>query len=235
VSKVHRNDPCPCGSGKKYKRCCLPLEQERARARAEARSLVQRAVEWLGEAHGDAVSQWVEDVWFADVSAEERQGLATADPALRSVHDSNVLEYLVTEGSLEVDGESVPVLRLLLDSDLELSESQCEWLAKLAASPLRLYRVTRREAGQGFWLAPFPEGGDEVAIEDRWTSRMLEEGDVVGLRLAENLGAWETSGAVYYIPGEYVDALLAELEGKAGADYGRALIRYWLGLVAAHV
>jgi uncharacterized protein YecA (UPF0149 family) len=23
VSKVGRNDPCPCGSGKKYKKCCL--------------------------------------------------------------------------------------------------------------------------------------------------------------------------------------------------------------------
>jgi hypothetical protein len=30
-----RNDPCPCGSGRKYKRCCLP-EQERARAGATA-------------------------------------------------------------------------------------------------------------------------------------------------------------------------------------------------------
>lgn len=24
VEKVGRNDPCPCGSGKKYKRCCSP-------------------------------------------------------------------------------------------------------------------------------------------------------------------------------------------------------------------
>ncbi|MBX6755380.1 MAG: SEC-C domain-containing protein, partial [Thermorudis peleae] len=24
--KVGRNDPCPCGSGKKYKQCCLPKE-----------------------------------------------------------------------------------------------------------------------------------------------------------------------------------------------------------------
>lgn len=22
-SKIKRNDPCPCGSGKKYKKCCL--------------------------------------------------------------------------------------------------------------------------------------------------------------------------------------------------------------------
>jgi preprotein translocase subunit SecA len=29
--KVGRNDPCPCGSGKKYKRCCL-LKEEEARA-----------------------------------------------------------------------------------------------------------------------------------------------------------------------------------------------------------
>src|SRR5262249_15074347 len=25
--KVGRNDPCPCGSGKKYKKCCLPKDQ----------------------------------------------------------------------------------------------------------------------------------------------------------------------------------------------------------------
>lgn len=27
-NKVGRNDPCPCGSGKKYKKCCLLLERE---------------------------------------------------------------------------------------------------------------------------------------------------------------------------------------------------------------
>lgn len=25
--KPNRNDPCPCGSGKKYKQCCLKTEQ----------------------------------------------------------------------------------------------------------------------------------------------------------------------------------------------------------------
>ena len=28
--KPERNDPCPCGSGKKYKRCCLPKERDQA-------------------------------------------------------------------------------------------------------------------------------------------------------------------------------------------------------------
>ncbi len=35
--QVGRNDPCPCGSGKKYKRCCLPVDQEAALAVAEHR------------------------------------------------------------------------------------------------------------------------------------------------------------------------------------------------------
>jgi tetratricopeptide (TPR) repeat protein len=39
VVKIERNAPCPCGSGKKYKKCCLPFsdqaDKERARLRAE--------------------------------------------------------------------------------------------------------------------------------------------------------------------------------------------------------
>ncbi len=27
MAKIGRNDPCPCGSGKKYKRCCLLLHK----------------------------------------------------------------------------------------------------------------------------------------------------------------------------------------------------------------
>ena len=29
VTRIGRNDPCPCGSGKKYKKCCMEKDQER--------------------------------------------------------------------------------------------------------------------------------------------------------------------------------------------------------------
>ncbi len=32
--EIKLNGPCPCGSGLKYKRCCLPKEQE-AKAKAK--------------------------------------------------------------------------------------------------------------------------------------------------------------------------------------------------------
>jgi tetratricopeptide (TPR) repeat protein len=30
MAKISRNDPCPCGSGKKYKKCCLSLKEAEA-------------------------------------------------------------------------------------------------------------------------------------------------------------------------------------------------------------
>jgi tetratricopeptide (TPR) repeat protein len=36
MSKIGRNDPCPCDSGKKYKRCCLHQHEAAAAERAAA-------------------------------------------------------------------------------------------------------------------------------------------------------------------------------------------------------
>ena len=39
-----RNDPCPCGSGKKYKKCCLKKDEEARRvALAEAERAAREA------------------------------------------------------------------------------------------------------------------------------------------------------------------------------------------------
>lgn len=40
--KIGRNDPCPCGSGKKYKKCCLPKES------ASTNTLLKMAVQDAG-------------------------------------------------------------------------------------------------------------------------------------------------------------------------------------------
>jgi len=35
MNKINRNDPCPCGSGKKYKKCCEIKDQERRKKKFE--------------------------------------------------------------------------------------------------------------------------------------------------------------------------------------------------------
>ncbi len=37
---VGRNDPCPCGSGKKYKKCCLGKDEQDSPARGAAEVVV---------------------------------------------------------------------------------------------------------------------------------------------------------------------------------------------------
>ena len=36
MAKIKRNAPCPCGSGKKYKKCCLPLHEESSAKQQDA-------------------------------------------------------------------------------------------------------------------------------------------------------------------------------------------------------
>lgn len=42
--KIGRNDPCPCGSGKKYKKCCLAKDEAAARSAYTQRAAAQRVV-----------------------------------------------------------------------------------------------------------------------------------------------------------------------------------------------
>lgn len=56
MAKPGRNDPCPCGSGNKYKRCCSPKEEAAeharfARAAAALKKQQQAAFDALQEEH----------------------------------------------------------------------------------------------------------------------------------------------------------------------------------------
>jgi len=244
VNKIQRNNPCPCGSGKKYKKCCMLDERKLSALRAANREVVQDAVNWLAAQHGDALVKWVEETWFKDISEDERKGLATADPAIKHIHDTNLLEYLIAEGVFEDFGESgnaQPVLKLILDAALDLTDAQQAYLQQLAERPMLLYKVSQCTAGESFSLQACANSNSgkmdnkTINIEDRWVSRMFEPGDIVGLRLMQTGSVWETSGAVYHIPDDYAANLSAKLEAGDTAVYSRTLIHYWLGLVAAHV
>ena len=49
MSSIGRNDPCPCKSGKKYKKCCLALEEEKSAADAGDLSPLRRVSDRLTE------------------------------------------------------------------------------------------------------------------------------------------------------------------------------------------
>lgn len=58
MNKTQRNDPCPCGSGKKYKRCCLATHQQ---AESAARAAAQAAAAAEQE-EIEAMLDWEEEL-----------------------------------------------------------------------------------------------------------------------------------------------------------------------------
>lgn len=82
MAKPGRNDPCPCGSGNKYKRCCLPKEEAAEHARF-ARAAVEAA----------------------EVAAARKQQELAAFGAMQEEHDlaeaSNAVIALVRAGKLD--------------------------------------------------------------------------------------------------------------------------------------
>jgi hypothetical protein len=60
--KTSRNDPCPCGSGKKYKACCMARDQARAHARSVLgeETFDQAEAEWLAAAR--QAKEWAVEI-----------------------------------------------------------------------------------------------------------------------------------------------------------------------------
>jgi len=91
MSKLGRNDPCPCGSAKKYKRCCLPKHEaaaaERTATAAQAvAGLAPPAFAWDDDGLDDASNRVVELVHDGQLDEAEQ---AARDLLVRypDVHD----------------------------------------------------------------------------------------------------------------------------------------------------
>jgi len=86
MAKIGRNDPCPCGSGQKYKRCCLPRDEAAAaaeRAAAAARATTEHAATLAGEAQPSLT--------YAAIGAED-EGLDDASNGVIDLMDAGRLD-----------------------------------------------------------------------------------------------------------------------------------------------
>src|SRR5581483_12120395 len=78
MPKVGRNDPCPCGSGKKYKQCHLPIEEaaqaEQLRLRRAVDTLIPKIIE-TAQAHAADVPAAFERFWNGKYTLDQLSDL----------------------------------------------------------------------------------------------------------------------------------------------------------------
>ena len=75
MTKIGRNDPCPCGSGKKYKHCCLGSETD-----SQGENLSQDFVEDLKALSGEQAFESLEELdSFAALISEKKNTVSQMD------------------------------------------------------------------------------------------------------------------------------------------------------------
>ncbi len=223
MPKTGRNEPCPCGSGKKYKRCCLRKEAEqRNRERLEAEAPT-RALAWLQDRFGDDMQGVFRTGFLESLEDNELDLLDELPDDLWQMIEINGWEFVLAEGKLVIDGDFVGCLDLVLGpSGPLLDASQRTYLEKLREQPLGLYEIVELQRGTGFELRDMLDEEQPVRwVAERAGSRGLDVGSVIATRPIPG-SPWTLSGAIYPYPEVGVPELLRKLRGALARSSGEA-------------
>jgi hypothetical protein len=188
--KTGRNDPCPCGSGKKYKHCCLLGETSAKPVESPALSAQRKALEYLDARFHTQQTDIITDDFFLlfDDEDELRDALAELDPAYHGMLQVNINDWLLCEGEYERRGEWKRGIELVLaDKQLRLADVERAYLQALAQAPLHLREITAIERGRGFCLRDLHViGAPALFVHEVAATRGVSDGDVIGVRLVED-------------------------------------------------
>lgn len=226
-----RNDPCPCGSGKKYKHCCLrgepsPLKLVTnspavAKAQAAANSqpqddshehAVSVAMDWLtsprySRGFREGFEAHIDAIWPDDAETD------TLDDDVDQMLEINVTEWMLARGDILIKGKWTEINELLTGPNgPALTSGQRAWLKQLNTQPLRPYVITEVRSGEGFTvLDALDTDAAPVVVRERSGSESASP----GLLLCARLMPWgdhvELSGAVYPVAKLWESAFLDEL------------------------
>lgn len=148
MSDVGRNDPCPCGSGRKFKKCCMTATGQRASEPTEDEAAMMFS--WLLEHHD------LED--YAELRTRNLNELLGEDPRVHELSDVR-LEGLRSIVGREFGAEMIAALDRVAPSGMTIAEEILDeerermpttarvWMQSLVASYQSLYEVTARLSG----------------------------------------------------------------------------------------
>lgn len=217
MKKPGRNDPCPCGSGKKYKQCCLKAEE--TRVTDDSSTAVSRAIQWLLTVHGKAVRAGLDTGFFGSLDDDEYDLLPGPQDSSHEIIMINAMEWLLADGTMTIRGREHRVSELLLGRGGPLfSAGQRQRIELLTSLPLRLYEIVDVRQGECMSLKDvmLPER-EPVLVREKSGSRQATRYDLIAARVMPVDGHFELSGAVYSFPRhrswELLEELKQELEG----------------------
>jgi len=183
--KAGRNDPCPCGSGKKYKHCCLtktwapptqvdtPWRRQRDASDRLTPALLKLAARELED---DLLLAWADfnQVPFPDPISKYESEEGIFNPYL-------IFDWDRDSPPRRRSGKPRPglILRTYIEKfGSRLSELELQILHQAIAQPISFYEVIRCNPGHGVVLRDVFLG-EETDVEEHSGSRGMRPGDLL--------------------------------------------------------
>ncbi len=191
--KTGRNDPCPCGSGNKYKRCCLVNEKASQRAARALDSewlklrqtegemvnlLLHIARDWYGE-------DFLENAWREYTSqSKESLDLGEAPEADTSFVPWAVFDYVPPNPKGESDSlpEFPVALSFLFTADHDLMPHERQFITAMCEQPYSFWSIQEAAPRKSLKLRDLFTG-TEYTVKELKASEVLKKGDIVYTRV----------------------------------------------------
>ena len=176
MAKPGRNDPCPCGSGNKHRKCCLPKEEAAEReqlAKAEARRAESAAAHRFREVKGSVAVSWIEDEAYVKLLLMAREKEANNRPA-----EEVIAAYVKATAACPTRAEALHgAARYCRNKSLYERGYEFAVQGLAIAYPHNAPAVEDWIYGYGLL--------DELAVNAYWTERYQECGDACDRLLTE--------------------------------------------------
>ena len=204
MDKVGRNDPCPCGSGKKYKRCCLgksftPVGKEES----IRQSLVQELLKLFTQRFYMERLRDVSAFFWGDFNPKEFLKGDSLEHA-----EVNFWDWIIHDWLDEVSGKLV--IDLYLENKRTLNLDERRILTMMKNSVLSLYEVQEVFPEKGLLLNDLIRGG-QYTVKEKAATEGLAKWDILATRLLQVDGLYIMSGAGYPYPINVKDGILRNL------------------------
>ena len=227
--KIGRNAPCPCGSGKKYKKCCLNKDQQAEGMHSDHKGFIQQPPRETGQkiptkASGirirpymlakmcDPTEKHVQEIFLRRPELKEKNSISVSQ--MRSLPTEQLIEKLSERGvrydqeqflgMCEIKDSAWDVAEMLWPKQLKSLKKDVSDVAGLAACMLwqRLYDEKKLTKVSIEMLDDWMQKGYKQLAKDHF------EACRIWMRV------WETFKTVYDLDNRSIDEIDAQFNGS---------------------
>ena len=190
MTKTGRNDPCPCGSGKKYKKCCLAETfVQIGKEDTIRRRLVNALIEFYDKNYRDTIEE-AHVMFWDDFDPQEHLDGVSLDLAYQ-----NFLEWITLDFIIDPD-ENKTLIDLYMIKNKKITQDEHKVLTIMKNSCISLYEVQEVFPEKGLLLKDLLLGG-EFDVKEKSATRDLKRWDIFATRLLLIDGQYIMSGSVF--------------------------------------